>query len=167
MHCGLRTTASNSNSGNQSWLSFETHSSMSFSQFLKMQRWISNFQLLTASSVRILLKDLVNPSWKNLWQGSLLVSRPLLQRFMEASRSISSSHFGRTGTTQRVLLIISSNLANSLTGKYGSPVAGSNHASSSFSTSLTLGWLEVLESGFPAGGLFWLGVWKLKFYKWK
>lgn len=38
--------------------------------------WISNFQPLTASSVRILVKDIVSPSRKNRWHASLLTSRP-------------------------------------------------------------------------------------------
>lgn len=38
--------------------------------------WISNFQPLTASSVRILVNDIVSPSRKNRWQASLLTSRP-------------------------------------------------------------------------------------------
>lgn len=41
--------------------------------------WISNFQPLTASSVRIFVKDIVNPSRKNRWHASLLTSRPILK----------------------------------------------------------------------------------------
>ena len=37
--------------------------------------WMSYFHPLTASSLRILWKDVVKPSRKNLWHSSLLVSR--------------------------------------------------------------------------------------------
>lgn len=41
-----------------------------------MHEWILYFQLLTASSVKIFVKDIVRPSRKNLWHASLLVSIP-------------------------------------------------------------------------------------------
>lgn len=71
---------------------------------------ISSFQLLTASSVSILVKETVRLSLKNLWHASLRVSRPWRASSMEAFSNTSNSLSGSTGTTQRWRWIISSNL---------------------------------------------------------
>lgn len=74
---GLKTIASRSSRGNQSWFNLMTQSSTSLSQFCRMQCWILCFQLLTASSVRILVNEIVKPSLKNLWHASLRTSWPI------------------------------------------------------------------------------------------
>lgn len=74
---GLKTIASRSSRGNQSWFNLMTQSSTSLSQFCRMQCWILCFQLLTASSVRILVNEIVKPSLKNLWHASLRTSWPV------------------------------------------------------------------------------------------
>lgn len=43
---------------------------------LAILTWISNFHPLTASSVSILVKEIVKPSRKNLWHASHLTSSP-------------------------------------------------------------------------------------------
>lgn len=57
---------------------------------------------------------------------------PALQSLIDASRRTSSSPLGRTGTTQRGLLIISSNLDNSVRGNATSPLGNNRLALSSF-----------------------------------
>ena len=49
--------------------------------------WMSGFHVETASSVSILIKEVVNPSRKNLWQGSLFTSRPERQRISRVRES--------------------------------------------------------------------------------
>ncbi|CAN8021662.1 unnamed protein product, partial [Ixodes persulcatus] len=132
--CGLSTIANRSSRGNQSCCSLVTHNSTRRSHGCTVRlTCISNFHPLTASSVRIFVKEMVRPSRKKRWHGSLataaqvtLTGSPSLQRVMAASRRTSSSPLASTGTTQRGRLIISSRRASSATGNSGSSEGASS-----------------------------------------
>jgi hypothetical protein len=83
---GLKTMANKSSNGNQSWGSFKTHSSTSLSQFCCMQWCMLYFHELTASSVKILVKEIVRPSRKKRWHASDLTSMPARKNQFTASK---------------------------------------------------------------------------------
>lgn len=75
--------------------SLHSHLNYCFSETeqTKPLTWISNFQPLTASSVRIFVKDIVNPSRKNRWHASLLTSRPILKERKKEKKKKTSHNY--------------------------------------------------------------------------
>lgn len=79
---------------------------------------MSYLQLETASSVMIFVNEISNPSRKNRWQGSQLLSAPALVSLIEYSRRTSSSPLGRTGMTHLGFEMSSSNFCSFGSGKF-------------------------------------------------
>ena len=81
--------------------SSSTHNCTKHIEQLQYERtWMSGFQVETASSVSILMKEVVSPSLKNLWHGSLFTSRPVKETcpFLKIIRISSYKRLPRINT---------------------------------------------------------------------
>lgn len=94
-----------------------------------MHAWMFDFQLDTASSVRIFVKETVRPSRKKRWHASERVSSDFRDSSMETFRRHSSSCSGSTGTTHRRLEILSSKDASLSCGNSGSGLSSGGNSS--------------------------------------